>query len=55
VLYPAEASFDDKDALASRLIDQVVQYYDVARVVSTKGEVGFVVLKYLVLFNIRRS
>ena len=52
VLDPAEARFNAEDALASRLVNEVVQNHRICRVVAAISDVCFVVLEYLILLNI---
>lgn len=55
VLDPAEAGLNAKDALASRLIDQVVQDDRVRRVVAAISDVRLVVLEDLILLDVARG
>lgn len=49
---PAEASLNAKDALATRLVNKVVQNHRIRRVVAAISDVCFIVLEHFVLLNI---
>lgn len=55
VLDPREPGLDRKDALGTRLVDQVVQDHCVCWVVTTIGNVCFVVLENVVFLDVTRS
>jgi len=52
MLDPAEPSLNAKDALATRLVNKVVQNHRIRRVVAAISDVCFIVLEHFVLLNI---
>ena len=55
MLDPAEAGLNAEDALAPRLVDQVVQDNSVGRIVASVCDVRFVVLEDLILLDVTRG
>lgn len=51
MLDPGETGLDCKNALRSRLVNQIVENHSVCRVVATEGDVCFVVLVDFILFD----
>lgn len=52
MLDPTEASLDAEDTLRATLVNQVVQYDRVSRVITAVGYVGLIVLVDLILFDV---
>jgi len=52
MLDPEETSFDAEDAFRPRLVNKIINNYDVRGICPPTCNIGFVILKNFIFFNI---